>query len=158
MITVSILEIRKLRLRRLSHLVKVSKFICCTWWQINSLNHCTSSLVNLLDCPLLSRLLKRTLGNTRIIVHQAAPRTKGFTLTLFFVSSPFMKLPKLLRNRSEELSWEQRKPASAEMVHGNNTTLGRAPRLPCSWTWTLKPLRSKWPEIYSPNVATSHES
>ena len=49
-------------------------------------------------------------SNTGIIVHQATG-TKNFTLTLFFVSSPVMNLPKLLRNRSAELSYEQQKAA-----------------------------------------------
>ena len=49
-------------------------------------------------------------GNTGIIVHQATG-TKSFTLTLFFVSSPVMNLPKLLRNRSAELSCKQQKAA-----------------------------------------------
>lgn len=60
-------------------------------------------------------------GNTGIIVHQVTG-TKGFTLTLFFVSSPVMNLPKLLRNRSAELSCEQQKAASAGMVHRGGAT------------------------------------
>lgn len=52
-----------------------------------------------------------------IIVHQEATGTEGLTLTLFFVSSPVMNLPKLLRNRSAELSCEQEKPASGGVAH-----------------------------------------
>lgn len=64
----------------------------------------------------------RLWGNTGIIVHQKATGTKGFTLTLFFVSSPVMNLPKLLRNRSAELSCEQQKATSAGMVHRGEAT------------------------------------
>lgn len=60
------------------------------------------------------------------IIHQEATRTEGLTLTLFFVSSPVMNLPKLLRNRSAELSCEQQKPASVGMVH-KRRTIGQLP-------------------------------
>lgn len=45
-------------------------------------------------------------------------------MTLFFVSSPVMNLPKLLRNRSAELSCEQQKLALGGMVHKARTTGG----------------------------------
>ena len=118
----------------------------------------TASPIKLLDFSVMNQHYHKLMlwGNTGIIVHQKATGTKGFTLTLFFVSSPVMNLPKLLRNRSAELSCEQQKATSAGMVHrggatgsletvDNGTTLWRETRLlPHSLKRNLNPMNNNW--------------